>query len=158
MQTVTGLLISCTSTSLKTNILISKLFTCLKASSHERLNSCNSIAKGTPVTQSFAWTHSCQSWRQSYRFAATSDLLWTCSKFSNQSLVATLGSLVWTNSCWNLTRFVLPPFMKRWTHPFPIHSSWVFEHSVASGSAASNSCQSARDKIATIQSLMWTGL
>ncbi len=53
---------------------------------------------------------------------------------------------------------LLPLFTKRWTESFPIHSTWVFEHAVASGSAASNSCQPASDRIVAIQSLVWTGL
>ncbi len=49
---------------------------------------------------------------------------------------------------------VLSPFVKRWTHFFPIHSSWAFERTVASCSAASNSCQSTSDGITAIQLLV----
>ncbi len=76
-----------------------------KACSHERLNRHDSVPEGIPATHSLAWTHSCQSQRLSCGVAATSDSLWTCSKFSNQSLVTGTGLLIWTSSCWNLARF-----------------------------------------------------
>ncbi len=49
--------------------------------------------------------HNCQSRRLNCRVAATSYSFWTHSKFSNQLLVVATGSLIWTSSCWNLTRF-----------------------------------------------------
>ncbi len=125
----------------------------------QRYNHSDSVAEGTPVTQSLTWMYSCCSWWLSCGVAATGDSLWTCSKFNNQSLVAMTGSHIWTSSYWIWQDFiVLPHFMKRRTHSFPIHSSWEFEHAVASGSVAGNSCQTASERIAAIQLLVWTSL
>ncbi len=133
------------------------LDTTLKVRSHEQLNHRDSVAEGRPAKQSLVWTYRCQLQWLSCGVAASSDSLWTCSKFGNQSLVAATGSLVWASSCWNLQVFIVlpPPLTERWTQSFPIYSSWVLEHTVASGSDASNSCQSASDRITEIQSLVW---